>query len=553
LLANIATVTIARFESDSVVADNALGIFSDSSTTLVSIETLDSSQDSSVSIRADEAELWALTNSLTPLKRNLILIAVSMGAMLHSMATTSVSVVLPQLQGSLSATPDQISWVITVAVIGSVIATPLSGWLVDRLGWRRVTLISSIGFSIATLLCASAESLETMLFARFFQGGFGAPMIPVAQAILLATFPDNERSWSQSAHGIATVLGQAMAPVIGAYFAATYDWRYAFLFLIPIAIASIAMTALWVPAGGRRQGTRLDWTAFIALSISITAFQLALDRGERLYWFESSLIVTYTIIAVVGFTVFLIRSLGHQNPFIDLSLFKNREFAIGTIIIILFGAISFLPNFLYPVILGNLLGYPETTIGAVLFIRGLGLLTGFFVVAWSASRYPRTTLLIGFASTGAAGVQGIFFSLNVQLHTVAVAAFAQGFGVALIWVPTIIAAFSTLSPVLLAQSSAVFHLLRQVAMSASLALMVGVTLRTGAITYSELSSQLNPSSPDMVEGGWNVESIEGIAALSAEIERQSQMVGYANAFVLYTLGCLLGAVLGLAVRARPRG
>jgi len=519
----------------------------------VSIKASDSKADSTVSIHADEAALSALTDSFSPLQRNLILIAVSMGAMLHSMATTSVSVVLPQLQGSLSATPDQISWVITVAIIGSVIATPISGWLVDRLGWRRVTLTSSIGFSIATLLCASADSLESMLAFRFFQGAFGAPMIPVAQAILLATFPDTERSWSQSAHGIATVLGQAMAPVIGAYFAATYDWRYAFLFLIPIAIASIAMTAVWVPAGGKRQGTRLDWTAFIALSISITAFQLTLDRGERLYWFESTLIVTYAVISIVSFLVFLLRTLSHQNPFIDLSLFKNREFAIGTVVIILFGAISFLPNFLYPVILGNLQGYPETTIGTVLFIRGLGLLSGFFIVAWSASRYPRVTLLIGFGSAGAAGVQGIFFSLDVQFHTVAAAAFAQGFGVALIWVPTIIAAFSTLSPVLLAQSSAVFHLLRQVAMSVSLALMVGVSLRTGSITYSELSWQLNPGSPDIDQGGWNVDSIEGIAQLSAEIERQSQMVGYANAFVLYTVGCLLGAVLGMALRVRKRG
>ena len=518
----------------------------------MSIEADDSQPDSAASLHADAADLSALTDSLTPLQRNLILISVSMGAMLHSMATTSVSVVLPQLQGSLSATPDQISWVITIAVIGSVIATPLSGWLVNRLGWRRVMLISSVGFSISTLLCASTESLESMLVYRFFQGGFGAPMIPVAQAILLATFPDSDRSWSQSVHGIATVLGQAVAPVIGAYFAATYDWRYAFLFLIPLAITSIVMTAIWVPAGGKRRATQLDWTAFIALSVSITAFQLALDRGERLYWFESTLIVTYSLIAVLGFAVFLIRTLSHQNPFIDLTLFKNREFAIGTVVIILFGAISFLPNFLYPVILGNLQGYPETTIGTILFIRGVGLLVGFFVVAWSGSRYPRTTLLVGFIAAGLAGIQGIFFSLDVQYHTVAAAAFAQGFGVALIWVPTVVAAFSTLSPVLLAQSSAVFHLLRQVTMSVSLAVVVGVTLRTGAITYSELSSQFNPYSPDIISQGWNVESVEGIARLSAEIGRQSQMIGYANAFVIYTIGCLLGGIIGLALKPSRR-
>ncbi len=519
-------------------------------------EISDLSESNSVvssNVDSDSEDLSALARSLSPLQRHLILVAVSMGAMLHSMAATSVSVVLPQLQGALSATPDQISWVITLAVIGSVIATPMSGWLVDRLGWRSVILIAVTGFGVSTVLCSTATTLAPMLVFRLFQGAFGAPMIPVAQAILLATYPNEDRAWSQSAHGIATVLGQAVAPVIGGYFAQTYDWRWSFLYLIPLAGVAVLMTLMWVPRGGVRRGTRLDWPAFISLALAISAFQLALDRGERLDWFESGLITTYTIIAVVGFMYFLLRSFSQERPFIDLSLFLDKNFALGTLLIIIFGMVSFLPSFLYPVILGNLQGYPENAIAEILFVRGLGLLAGFILVSFIAQPFPRTTLVMGFLFAGAAGVQGMFFTLNVQYAHVAWASFAQGFGVALIWVPTILIAFSTLPSVLLAQSSALFHLIRQIAMSTTLAITVTITLRTSRISYSELSSQLNPNTPDAAQrGAWDMSSIEGIARLSEELDRQAQMIGYVNGFVVYTGACVTGVLLSLVMGGKRR-
>ena len=504
-------------------------------------------------IASDAADLSALATALKPSQRHLILIAVSMGAMLHSMASTSVSVVLPQLQGSLAATPDQISWVITLAVVGSVVATPVSGWLVDRLGWRNVMLIAVVGFAVSTILCATATTLAPMLVYRFFQGAFGAPMIPVAQAILLATYPYEDRAWSQSLHGIATVLGQAVAPVIGGYFAQAYDWRWSFWYLLPLAAIAVLMTLMWVPRRGVRRGARLDWPAFISLALAISAFQLTLDRGERLYWFESGLITIYTIIAVVGFAYFLLRTFSQERPFIDLSLFLDKNFALGTILIIIFGMVSFLPNFLYPVILGNLQGYPENAIAEILFIRGVGLLVGFGLVSFTARPFPRLTLVSGFLLAGAAGVQGIFFTLNVQYAHVAWASFIQGFGVALIWVPAIMIAFSTLPSVLLAQSSALFHLIRQVAMSATLAITVSITLRTGSISYSELTSQLNFNSSDAAaRGNWDVSSLEGMARLSEEIERQAQMIGYVNGFVVYTIACAAGVLFTLVIGGKRR-
>ena len=531
-----------------VAGTSTPSLYSKEATWLAAVSDPDSHPTDDLASDADD--LSALARSLTPPKRHLILVAVSMGAMLHSMAATSVSVVLPQLQGSLSATPDQIAWVITLAVIGSVVATPISGWMVDRLGWRNVMLIAVVGFSISTILCASATTLAPMLVFRLFQGAFGAPMIPVAQAILLATYPIEDRAWSQSLHGIATVLGQAVAPVIGGYFAEAYDWRWSFLYLLPLAAIAVIMTFMWVPRGGVRRGARLDWPAFISLALAISAFQLALDRGERLYWYESGLITIYTIIALVGFVYFLLRTFSQDKPFIDLSLFLDKNFALGTLLIIVFGMVSFLPNFLYPVILGNLQGYPENAIAQILFIRGLGLLVGFVLVGFIAQPFPRFTLVLGFLCAGAAGVQGMFFTLNIQYAHVAWASFTQGFGVALIWVPAIVIAFSTLPSVLLAQSSALFHLIRQVAMSATLAVTVAITLRTSSISYAELTSQLNPDTPE--RGSWDVKSLEGMARLSEEIERQAQMIGYINGFVVYTAGCVVGMLLSLVVGGKRR-
>ena len=492
----------------------------------------------------DNEQLDLLARTLTPARRNLILVAVSMCAMLHSMSSTCVSVVLPQLQGVLSATPDQISWVITVAVVGSVAATPITGWLVDRLGWRTVMTVSAIGFAVSTFLCATAESLAPMLVYRTFQGAFGAPMIPVAQAILLATYPNDKRSWSQSVHGVATVVGQAMAPVIGGYMSASFDWRWSFFFLIPLSIVAIVMTILWLPQGGKRSGMKLDWQGFVSLAISIGAFQLMLDRGERNDWFDSQLIIVYAFIAVIGFVVFISRIWGKERPFIDLSLFSDRQFALGSILIILFGVISFIPMFVYPLILGNLKSYPDTTIGAVLFVRGLGLLAGFFVVAITGYRYPRSTLFFGFLLAGISGIYGIFYNLEVQYSSIAWHAFWQGFGVSLIWVPCITLSFATLPKVLLSQGSALFHLLRQVAMSVSVAVSVMIIVRTGSISYSELSWQVGLNNTDIITAEtWDTHSLVGLAQLSNEIDRQSQMIGYSNAFVFYTVGCFVGMLL----------
>ena len=247
------------------------------------------------------------------------------------MAMTTVNVVLPQLQGALSATPDQISWVVTLYVVGAAVATPVGGWLVSRFGWKQVMLWTVVGFAVSTApLRNRGQPGRRYSSTALIQGAFGAPMMPVAQAILLATYPDEDRAWSQALFGIVTVVGQAMAPVIGGYFAEVFDWRWAFLFLMPLSVIATVMAFAWVPQGGKVAGSRLDWPGFLTLSIAIMGLQLTIDRGERLDWFESGEIIIYATAAVLCFYLFLYRTFTCSEPYINPRLFRDKYFCAGS-------------------------------------------------------------------------------------------------------------------------------------------------------------------------------------------------------------------------------
>jgi DHA2 family multidrug resistance protein len=501
---------------------------------------------------SEAAELARLRAGLTPRGRNLILAATSMCTVVPIMALTTVNVVLPQLQGMLSATPDQISWVITLYVVGAAVATPVGGWLVARYGWRSVMLITVIGFGISTALCATATSLVPLLVYRALQGAFGAPMMPVAQAILLATYPDEDRAWSQAVFGLVTVVGQAMAPVIGGYFAEAFDWRWAFLFLIPLSVAAVAMTLIWIPHGGKVIGARLDWPGFLALSIAIVGLQLPIDQGERLDWFESRQIIAYALVAVVGLYVFVLRTLSYHEPYINPILFRDRNFLIGLVLIFLFGMLNFVPMILLPTLLSNLKGYPESSIGWLLGMRGIGMFIGFYIGGKFAATRPKVILIFGFLVVGISGAETASFDLNVQFNEVAWVSFLQGMGIGTLWVPIVMVTFATLSPSLLAQGSAINHLIRHLGTSIFVALSVSVVVRTGAISYTELSAHITPYNKAL-QGAetWSIEAVADLARLSQEIDRQAQMIGYLNAFVLYTAVSGAALLISCLIKFRP--
>src|ERR1041385_5681166 len=262
----------------------------------------------------------------------MILLSVQLSSLLFGMTITLANVVLPQIRGALSATYDEIAWVVTLNLVATAIATPTTGWLATRIGWRGVMFSAVGGFTLCSLLCGLAHRLATLVIFRVGQGLFGALIMPMGQAIVLATFPRALHATVMVIWGFGSVVGPVVGPVIGSMIAETYSWRCVFFMIVPPGL--IAMGFIWFSLAGNTARTRaqLDWTGFLALSIAMAGLQLMIDRGQRLDWFDSPEIVADAAVAGSAFWVFAVHSLTSPAPFLDPPLLLNRNFAIGLLI-----------------------------------------------------------------------------------------------------------------------------------------------------------------------------------------------------------------------------
>ncbi len=500
-----------------------------------------------------DAATTAIADAPTPaLRRWMLLAAVTSATMLYAMTILIVSVVLPQMQGSLSATPDQISWVMTFNILATAIVTPMAGWLAGRWGWRRVMIGSQIGFCIMTFLCGTAESLEVLVFYRILQGGFGAPIVPLAQAVVLDSFPKRQHGIATSIFGMGVVVGPIFGPIVGGYLTELYNWRWAFFALVPVAV--IAIIGLWIflTDGGRQRNVRFDWTGFLLLSASIACLQLVLDRGQRLDWLDSVEIMLEIALGCLAFYLFIVHSYTTRTPFVNLRLLADRNYAIGLIVVCVYGMLNFTPMVVMPPMLKELGGYPESIIGILLGGRGAGAVLGFFLAGRMTKLDPRIGMLIGFALQVVSGLHMMTFDTNVTFVHVITASFVQGISVGLIWVPLVVVTFNTLPTRYLAETAAVFHLLRNLGSSVFIALSVTFAIRTGSMNYSRMTEFVNPfnnlfSFPTYLPL-WNIENLDGLARIALEVKQQADMIGFLNAFALYTLASVIALPLVLFLR-----
>ncbi|MEC7490888.1 MAG: DHA2 family efflux MFS transporter permease subunit [Pseudomonadota bacterium] len=476
--------------------------------------------------------------------RVVILLVMSLVTAVYICTLTIVNVALPQMQGALSATPDQISWVVTLNLVATAIVTPLTGWLVARWGQRQTLIWCVIGFSISTYMCAIATALEPLLVYRIGQGAFGAPLVPIAQAVILNTYNEPaKRAVAMSIWGMSVVIGPGLAPALGGYMAEEYSWRWIFYLLMPVCILALIGVITCIKDGVRSERFKLDWTGFIALSIAVTCLQLLLDRGERLDWFENNTLILIGVLLVLSLYFFIIHSVFHNNPFINAKLFVDRNYSIGLFLVFVYGMLNVTPTVLLPTMLQSFAGYPDTEIGFVLAMRSVGIFIGFLVVARISRLDPRWGITLGLLAIGLSGIISATFDANVTVWLVAWTGIIQGAGCGLMWVPLSVVAFSTLEPKLMADGTAFFHLIRNYGSSIFIALNVMVVLRTTKVSYSELSEVATPYSENLARPGVgekiDIDTISGLTGLANEISMQAGMIGYLNSFILYALGALL--------------
>lgn len=490
-------------------------------------------------------------DALSQARRIAILATVVLSATLYSTTILIVSAVLPQLQGAMSATADEISWTMTFNILATAVVTPLTGWLVASFGRRTVLVFSVAIFALATWFCGASNSLESLIFWRIVQGAAGAPLPPLAQTIVLDTFPKRQHGIVVGLYGIGVVMGAFIGPMIGGVMAEAYTWRYAFYIIVPAAVAAAIGVRLALPPDEKHPEVRLDWTGFLLLSISIACIQLVLSRGQRLDWFDSPEIVIEAFLAALTFYMFLAHALTSDKPFLNLKLLLNRNYAIGLILVTIYGMLNFTPMVILPGLLREHVGLPDSMIGYVVGSRGIGAMVGFFAAMFIGQRYPRKSILAGFLAQVAAGLWLMSINLNATPLDLVYNGIIQGFAVGLIWVPLTVVTFSTIKPEHLEETSAVYHLLRNIGSSFFISMSVTEIVRSSAMNYEHMTEMISPFALGFrlpwVAGDWRIDTVPDLARLSEEIAHQASMISYLNAFGLYTLASAAAIPLILLV------
>ena len=481
----------------------------------------------------------SIAEDRTTLLHWMILATVTLSSTLYGMSITIANIALPQLQGALGATQDQIAWTVTFNIVGTAIVTPMTGWLTLRFGRRRLMLCAVLGFAIASLLCGRATNLQELVFYRICQGAFGAPLVPLSQAIILDVFPSRKHSFATAVWGMGVVFGPVIGPTVGGYVSEAYDWRWVFYIIGPFSVLAFFGSWLYIRDNRFDPKSRLDWTGFISLSIALAALQLLLDRGNRLDWFDSTEILIEAAVALICFHIFVSHILTSPNPYLNPRLMQDRNYALGVILVFLYGMLNFTPMVLFPTMLQSLRGYPDSIIGLLLAVRGIGALLGNFLVVWINRFDPRIGLALGFAAQAGSCLFLAQFDINMTTSDVAWASFIQGFGVGLAWVPLTIIMFSGIDPKDVPEGASVLHLLRNIGSSIYISLTVTLIIRSTTTNYMAMSSAINPFNELLAfpstMGQWDIGSLEGLSRLSGEIERQASMIGYLNAFYLLAI------------------
>jgi DHA2 family multidrug resistance protein len=489
-------------------------------------------------------------------RRWFILATVVLGSTVYNATVFIAAGLQPQMQGTMAATPDEIAWTVTFNILATAVVTPMTGWLVARFGSRNVMVWSIATFTAGTLLCGLATSLEGLVAWRIIQGGGGAALVPLGQTILLNVFPTYQHGLAISVFGVANMAGPVLGPSIGGYIAELWSWRWVFHLTVPFGIVAFIGFRLALPADRPEHKVRLDWTGFLTLAAALALAQLVLSRGQRLDWFESNLIVAATLLAAIALYLFVAHSLTAPAPFLDLRLLLDRNYALGLVLVTIFGMLNFTPMVLLPQLLQTHSGYPDALIGYIISWRGIGAVVGFFLSNWLGRIDPRVGVFVGFSVQAISGLWLSSINLDVSTAVLSANGFLQGFAIGVIWVPMSLAAMRTLPAASRPEAMAVFHLMRNIGSSFFISLSVAEIVRATGANYSRLTEAVSPFNRALdlpwVMGGWSVETLPGLAKLAAEINRQAALIGYLNAFTLYTIASLAAMPLVLMIRGRKQ-
>jgi MFS transporter, DHA2 family, multidrug resistance protein len=483
-----------------------------------------------------------------------VLIGSMTGVLMQALDTTIANVALPYMEGSLSASRDQITWVLTSYIIAAAIMTAPVGWLAARFGKRNFLITSIAGFTIASMLCGASQNLEQMVLFRIIQGVFGAALGPLSQAVMLDMYPPAKRGSVMAIWGMGVMLGPILGPTLGGVLTDAYNWRWVFYINVPFGIA--ACVALWIffKDTAKDQSLKFDWFGFGALSVGLAALQLMLDRGTTKDWFDSSEIVIEAIVAGVGLYLFVVHMLTAKKPFIPVVIFKDRNFISGLVLMFVMGLVLLASSALISPYLQNLSGRSVTQTGFLMVPRGFGVM---FAMMFAG----RLTMKVDPRLIMTAGASLLLWSLwsmtawtpDIGVSTISWVTFVQGLGMGLVFVPMNMVAFATLSPQLRTDGAGLSNLMRNIGSAMGVSLTSTILANSIQTIHAQLAGQASVFNRALgVNGPSLMMSPEipfGLANLNSLIEYRAQVQAYSNDFLfMFVVSLPVFAIIWLMKR-----
>jgi DHA2 family multidrug resistance protein len=486
------------------------------------------------------------------LRRNMVTICAMTATIMQALDTTIANVALPYMQGTLSASQDQINWVLTSYIVAAAIMTAPVGWIANRFGRKRIFILCSAGFTVASVLCGLAQDISQMVLFRLLQGVFGAALVPLSQAVMLDSYALHERAKAMSIWGMGVMMGPIMGPSLGAWLTETYSWHWVFFVNLPFGIFTVLGLLVFMDETQKNRELRFDWFGFAALAVGIGSLQIALDRGEQLGWFESSEIIAEFIVSAVGFYYFFAHSLTTAKPFVQFAIFKDKNFVGGCVFMAVMGLVLFSTMAVSSPFLQNVIGYPIITAGLLLATRGCGTFVAMMLVG-RLMRYveARTLIMSGLSLTCLSLYYMTGWTDQTGVTEITVVSIAQGFGFGLVFVPLSTVAFLTLPNHLRTDGTSMLTLMRNVASSIGISVVIAQLTEGSRRVYAILNEHVTPFNHAMqmpdVRGMIDMSTDKGRAMIDVMVKLQADIIAFSQDYQMVMLFTLCAIPLAIMI------
>ncbi len=479
----------------------------------------------------------AATHPLPAGERIIVTIGVMMAVLLQVLDTTIANVALPHMQASLSATQDTINWVLTSYIVASAIALPISGWLADKVGRKRLLLISVVVFTVASVLCATATSLVEMVMFRALQGVGGAFIVPLAQATLFDINPREKHGQAMALFGGGVMIGPILGPVLGGWLTDNYNWRWVFLVNLPVGILCILVMLRFMPKAPTHE-RKFDMFGFILLALALAGLQLFLDRGEQEDWLSSWEIRLELGLAIGAAWMFVVHMITAKNPLFDRSMFKDRNFATALVFMAVTGVLLLAGLALLPPLLQTMYGYSVLQSGFLTAPRGIGTLISMLMAGRLTGKVDSRLLVgLGVVLMGVSLYMMTGFAIDQPARPVILSGVVQGLGLGLIFVPLQSLAFETLAAKARTTAAALLNLSRNIGGSIGISVVSTQLVRMTQVSHADLARNITEQTiptadPSMLQTVFPVAGPAALAYINMIINKQALFIAYLDDFKL---------------------